>query len=183
MRWRNSDDGYGAIAVVLHWGMAIAIGGTFALGLWMVELDYYDPWYERGPDLHRSIGVLIALTLVLRLVLRLTSPVPTPLPSHSMLARVAHHVLYALVLIVAVAGYLMSTADGRGVAVFDWFTVPATLTSIEAQEDIAGDAHFYLACVLIGLAAVHAAGALKHHFLDRDETLRRMLGKKLEEES
>ena len=61
-------------------------------------------------------------------------------------------------------------------AVFGWFALPATLSGIEGQEDIAGVVHLYLASILIGLALLHAAAALKHHLIDRDRTLRRMLG-------
>jgi len=60
--------------------------------------------------------------------------------------------------------------------VFDWFTVPATLTNIENQEDVAGLFHRYLAYGLVAMAVAHGLAALKHHFIDKDETLRRMLG-------
>jgi cytochrome b561 len=74
------------------------------------------------------------------------------------------------------SGYLISTADGRGLEVFDWFSVPATLSGLDRQEDIAGEVHLYLAWTVIVLAALHALAALKHHFIDRDPTLMRMLG-------
>ena len=75
-----------------------------------------------------------------------------------------------------ITGYLISTADGRGVSVFDWFEVPALFSALDQQETIMGDLHRILSWVLIGIVAVHAAGALKHHFIDRDTTLTRMLG-------
>jgi cytochrome b561 len=75
-----------------------------------------------------------------------------------------------------VSGYLISTADGRGIDVFGLFTVPATLQGIDHQEDVAGASHLVLAVTLIALALLHAGAALKHHFIDRDRTLRRMLG-------
>ncbi|MOA52423.1 hypothetical protein D3C78_1757160 [compost metagenome] len=75
------------------------------------------------------------------------------------------------------SGYLISTADGRGIEVFGWFTVPATLSGIDGQEDIAGVVHLWLAWGLIGMAALHALAALKHHFIDRDATLSQMLGR------
>ena len=75
------------------------------------------------------------------------------------------------------AGYLISTADGRGISVFGWFDVPASITSIPEQEDVAGAVHFYLAWGLVILAGLHGLAALKHHFIDRDTTLLRMLGR------
>jgi cytochrome b561 len=93
-----------------------------------------------------------------------------------LLASSAHALLYVLLFAVMLAGYLISTADGRAIDVFGLFSVPATLTAIENQEDIAGEIHLVLAIVLVSLAAVHALAALKHHFIDRDRTLKRMLG-------
>jgi cytochrome b561 len=75
-----------------------------------------------------------------------------------------------------VSGYLISTADGRGVSVFGWFTVPATLHGIDGQEDVAGVVHLTLASTLVAVALLHAGAAFKHHFIDRDRTLKRMLG-------
>ena len=73
------------------------------------------------------------------------------------------------------SGYLISTADGRAIDVFNWFAVPALGELIENQEDIAGDVHFYLAWILIVTASLHAIAALKHHFFNKDDTLKQML--------
>jgi len=75
------------------------------------------------------------------------------------------------------SGYLISTADGRPISVFGWFEVPALLTSIPNQEDVAGLVHEYLAWGLVILAGLHGLAALKHHFIDRDPTLLRMFGR------
>lgn len=177
--WRNTESGYGIVSIVLHWLVAAAVVGLFVLGLWMVELGYYDPWYRRGPELHKSIGVLLFAVVVLRLLWRWFNPRPRPMPGHApwerRLAGLAHVLLYLLLFAVMIAGYLISTADGRPVEVFGWFSVPATLQGLEGQEDLAGDVHLALAVGLIVLAGLHAAAALKHHFIDRDQTLRRML--------
>jgi cytochrome b561 len=82
--------------------------------------------------------------------------------------------MYLLLTALMISGYLISTADGRGIAVFDWFEVPATLHGLEAQEDIAGEIHELLAFTLVGLSLAHAGAALKHHFINRDRTLTRM---------
>jgi cytochrome b561 len=73
------------------------------------------------------------------------------------------------------SGYLISTADGRAIAVFDWFSVPALISDLPAQEDIAGLIHRWLAYLMMGLVLLHAAAALKHHFINKDNTLRKML--------
>ena len=67
----NNKDGYGWVARVLHWGMALAVVAMFGLGVWMRSLGYYDPWYTRAPDIHRSVGIVLLALLVLRLVWKL----------------------------------------------------------------------------------------------------------------
>ena len=101
--------------------------------------------------------------------------------NHGPLTRVAsklgHLALYGLLLAVIVAGYLISTADGEPISVFGWFSVPATLSGLPDQADVAGEIHLYLAWALVVFAVLHALAALKHHFVDRDPTLKRMLGR------
>lgn len=181
MRWRNTDDSYGIVAVLLHWSTALIVLGLFVLGLWMVDLTYYDPWYRRAPAIHKAVGIVLFVTVVLRLLWRLANPAPRPEPGHGSwerrLAAIAHWLLYLLLIVVMLAGYLISTADGRPVDVFGLISVPATLSGMENQEDIAGDVHRVLAITLLSVAGLHAVAALKHHFLDRDRTLLRMFGR------
>lgn len=178
--WRNTDDTYGSIAIALHWLVAVVVVSQFTLGLWMVELNYYDPWYRRAPDLHKGIGILLFGAMLIRLVWRLANPRPRPEQHLSRFERgaaeLAHWALYALLFAIMLSGYLISTADGRAIDVFGLFRVPATIHDLPNQEDIAGVVHLTLAVTLIAIAAVHAAAALKHHIIDRDRTLKRMLG-------
>ena len=168
------------MSILLHWLVALAVFGLFALGLWMTGLDYYHPWYKQGPDIHRAVGILLLLVIGLRITWRTLNPAPAALPGHRrwelMLAGAAHALLLLLPLLLIVSGYLISTADGRSVSVFGWFEVPALLAGFDQQEEIMGNIHAFLAWCLVGVAALHALGALKHHFIDRDITLTRMLG-------
>jgi cytochrome b561 len=84
--------------------------------------------------------------------------------------------MYALIYMLMLSGYLISTADGRSIMVFDLFAVPASISGLPNQADIAGKVHEWLAFALIALAGLHTLAALKHHLVDRDRTLRRMLG-------
>lgn len=177
---KNTRQGYGLVAIGLHWLVALAVIGLFALGYWMTGLTYYDEWYKRGPDIHKGIGILLFLVMLARLGWRLLNVAPDDEPGiGDIQRRVAHGVhalLYLLVFVVMLSGYLISTADGRPIDVFGLFSVPALVTGIPNQEDLAGKVHWYLALGLVSLAGIHALAALKHHFIDRDRTLKKMLG-------
>ncbi len=177
MQWRNSETGYGLVAIGFHWLVAVAVIGLFALGWWMVELTYYDPWYRQAPAIHKATGVLLFLVLTARLLWRWLNPSPRPLgkPWERRLASLMHGTLYLLLFALMTAGYLISTADGSAIDVFGLFSVPATISDLPEQEDIAGDVHRWLAWTVIALAGLHALAAFKHHLFDRDDTLRRML--------
>ncbi|TLX53510.1 cytochrome b [Stutzerimonas nosocomialis] len=181
MRWRNTANNYGFISILLHWVIALAVFGLFGLGLWMVGLTYYSSWYRTAPDIHKSAGLLLFMLMVLRVVWRYLNTGPAPLASHGRWVRLAtkggHGLLYLGLFALMFSGYLISTADGRPISVFGWFDVPATLTSIPAQADVAGVVHEYLAWGLVIFSVLHGLAALKHHFIDRDPTLQRMLGR------
>lgn len=176
----NTVERYGWVSTGLHWVSAVVVVGLFVLGWYMVDLTYYHDWYKLAPQVHRSIGILLMAAMILRLLWRWLSPPPSPLASHSrfekMAAHLAHGLLYLLIFVAGVTGYLISTADGSGIDVFDWFTVPSVTGEIKRMEDWTGSVHYWVTWAIMALAAMHALGALKHHVLDRDETLRRMLG-------
>ncbi|ASV54956.1 Cytochrome B561 [Lelliottia jeotgali] len=181
MQLRNSSARYGLISMLMHWLIALAVYGMFGLGLWMVTLSYYDGWYHQAPELHKSIGILLMMTLVVRLVWRHFSPPPPPLKSYSKLTRIsaagAHIALYGVLFAILISGYLISTADGKPISVFGLFDVPATLADAGSQADLAGQVHLWLAWGVVILSVLHGLAALKHHFIDKDATLKRMLGR------
>jgi cytochrome b561 len=182
MQLRNSSSRYGWVSIFMHWGVALAVFGLFALGLWMVGLDYYSSWRKDAPDLHKSIGLVLLAVMLLRVLWRFISPPPPALQSYSRMTRMGasfgHGFLYLSLFAVMIAGYLISTADGVGIPVFGLFEVPALVSGLPDQADTAGVIHFYLAWVLVIFSGLHALAALKHHFIDRDATLTRMLGRK-----
>lgn len=178
-RITNSHQQYGWVSILLHWLVALLVIGLYPLGLYIVSLSYYDPGYRLYPDLHRSLGVLLAGILLARLTWKLANPRPQLLVEKTwekLAAQAGHLCLYLLLLTVILSGYLMSTADGRSIQVFDWFSLPAISWLATRQEELAGSVHFYSATTLVVLAGIHALAALKHHFVDRNSTLKRMLG-------
>ena len=173
---RDTAAGYGLLTRVTHWVMAVGIIAMFVLGLWMVTLTYYSPYYNAAPHIHRSVGILLLILVVLRFVWRLVNPRPDDselAPWERTASRVVHWGFYPLLLALMVSGYLISTADGRPIEVFDWFSVPSLL-QMKGLEDSAGKVHEILSYLTIAVVALHAAASLKHHFIDRNRILVRM---------
>jgi cytochrome b561 len=176
MPLRDTPSGYGFVSRFIHWAMALAIFAMFGLGLWMVDLDYYSPYYHSAPELHKGVGILLVITLAIRFGWRLANVRPDDdelSPAERVAAHVVHWGFYPLLLALTVSGYLMSTADGKPIDVFGLFSVPSPGEN-KGLEDTAGAVHAWLAYAVIAVAAVHAAGALKHHLVDRNRTLARM---------
>lgn len=174
---KNTSSSYGWVSIFAHWFSAIVVIGLFGVGFWMVDLDYYSSWYTTAPYIHKSVGLLLAALIVLRIFWKTISTNPKPMGT-AMEKKVAHGVhglLYLLLFLIFISGYLISTADGRGIEVFNWFEVPAFGSFFENQEDLAGEVHEYLAYGLMGLVGLHALAALFHHVVHKDRTLTRML--------
>lgn len=182
MQWQNSEQKYGLVSKVFHWLSAIVFIGLFILGTWMVDLDYYSQWYKTAPHWHKSIGISLLVIMVLRGLWRSFTLQPKPLANQAnqanwqvQSAHAVHILLYLLAFAIFVTGYLISTADGRGIEVFNWFSVPSLGEFFADQEDIAGEIHEILAFSFIGLVVLHALAAIKHHVIDKDQTLMRMI--------
>jgi cytochrome b561 len=173
---RDTPTGYGIVTRLLHWLMAVGIIGVFALGYWMVTLSYDHPNYNSAPDLHRSVGIILGLVLVFRFVWRLFNvhPDDSELSRFERIgAKAAHWGFYTLLAAITVSGYLITTSDGRPVDVFGLFSIPSAVVE-KNLSDTAGYIHWILAYIVIALAVLHSAAALKHHFVDRSSILKRM---------
>lgn len=177
MQLKNTRKSYGILSIFLHWIMTVLIIGLFLLGLWMMDLTYYDAWYITAPNLHRSFGMLALMLVIFRLIWRLTNPLPEGVVKkwEQYMARVVHRLFYLLIFTVIISGYLITTADGQAVSVFGWFDVPAIIYGFDNQEDLAGNVHEVSAYILMAFIVLHTLAALKHHFINQDSTLRRML--------
>jgi cytochrome b561 len=128
---------------------------------------------------HKSIGITILALAVLRLAWRLFNPVP-PQPRgiprwQELGAHVSHFLLYALLFITPVLGWLMSSARAFSVSWFGLVTLPDFIEPNKAAFERLRDLHEFMAWTLATIALIHLAAALKHHFFDRDDVLRRML--------
>jgi cytochrome b561 len=175
---KDSRSGYGLLSIAIHWISAALILFLFGLGIYMVDLSYYDDWYHKGPELHISLGLVVLLLMLVRIVWRIINPTPEELSAkrtQNLAAKLVKLGLYAFVFIVLISGYLITTAEGQAASMFNLIKFPV-LTELNSHNvDLAGEIHEYLAWGIVILVALHVAGALLHHFVMRDRTLVRML--------
>jgi cytochrome b561 len=174
----NAATRYSAAAQWLHWLVAALIVVQFSLAWSADDL----PLGAKKLGLlawHKSVGMTVLMLAVLRLLWRLTHE-PPPLPAdmsrlERTLARVSHAVLYALIFIMPITGWMMSSAKNYAVSWFKLFTFPNLVGPNERAFELLRDTHDTLSDVLLVVASLHLAAALKHHFWDKDDVLRRML--------
>jgi cytochrome b561 len=169
---------YTTTAIALHWSIALLLLCSAGLGLYMVGLTL-SPAKLKLYSWHKWVGVTIFMLAVLRVAWRLTHPAPplsdaTP-PWQRKAAAVSHFLLYLLLLSIPVSGWLMSSALGVQTVYLGLLPLPDLLARDKALGEQLKLVHLTLNCTLAALVAVHAAAALKHHFVDRDDVLHRML--------
>lgn len=178
MRSQLSQQRYNWGAVGLHWAVAILVICTFPLGLYMVGLNL-SPLKLKLYSYHKWIGVTVFLFMTIRIVWRLLRP-PPPLPPSMPLweqrvAGAAHALLYLLLIAAPITGWLFSSAEGFKTVYLGIIPLPDLLAKDKILSEFLRFIHMLLTFTLGGLVLLHASAALKHHFLDRDEVLSRMI--------
>jgi len=178
MAIRNTVHRWGVVAQLLHWLIVVLIITQFTLATLFDDL----PPSARKLALlarHKSVGITILMLAVLRLLWRWTNPTPTLpdtlKPWERSLARLTHALLYALLFAVPLAGWMMSSARGFPVSWFGFFTLPDLVPKNKALYEVLLTTHGILAWTLGVVAIIHMLAALKHHFVLKDDVLRRML--------
>ena len=190
MHERSLQERYSGVAVALHWLVAIGIIYNLWVGLGFDDLEAaHSPLLRPTIDLHKSIGITVIGLVVLRVLWKVGHPGPAPMaglkPWERKLSVGTHHLLYLLMVVVPLAGWLHDSAwkaAGEHPLVLygflPWFRLPLFGWLSDAGKDHWHDAlgavHGLSAKLLIGILALHIAGALKHQFLDGQAQFRRM---------
>lgn len=168
---------YTTTAIHLHWLIALALIGTFSLGLYMHELPL-SPHKLKLYSWHKWAGVSIFLLVLVRLAWRLghrPPELPATMPAWQRQAStVVHGLLYVLMVAVPLSGWLMSSAKGFQTVWFGVLPLPDLVAKDEPLGEAFEAAHKLLNLSMATLVLAHVAAALKHHFIDRDDVLRRM---------
>jgi cytochrome b561 len=179
---------YSRAAIALHWLIALLLIGNFAGGLFMGDLLAPTATPEQKQlgfkiiQFHKSMGLTILMLSLLRLSVRLVGGTP-PLPGHMtplerFLAKATHWGFYAVMILVPLTGWIMVSASPLGFptiwfGLFEWPHLP--IETSKATSSAASEVHEIIAFAGAGLFLLHVAAALKHHYMDRDDVLARML--------
>ena len=171
-----STDRYTGLAIALHWVLALAIVGSFSVGVYMTELPI-SPQRLKLYNWHKWAGICILALSALRLLWRLTHRPPADVPMPAWQQRASHAVhglLYVLFFAVPLAGWAYSSAAGFPVVWFGVLPLPDLIAPNRELAEAIKPLHRILAYTMAAIVLVHVAGALKHQWVDRDGLLRRM---------
>ncbi len=174
-----SNARYDGGAIALHWLMALLIVGAFFLGLTMTDMPGITPTKLKYYNWHKWIGVTVLALAVLRALWRIAHAAP-PLPAsiprwQQQISAATHLLLYMLVFAVPLSGYFYSLAAGFKVVYLGVLPLPVLIDPNPTLKPILKAVHFWLNMGMAGLVLMHIAAALKHHLIDRDNVLLRML--------
>ena len=167
---------YSRIAVVLHWAIALVLFAEVVLGWWMLDVPKAPPGLRAGWfNLHKSIGLTIALIVLARMAWRATHVMADAdflAPWQRTVAQLTHGLLYGCMLVMPVTGYLGSTFTRYPVKYFG-MVLPSWNHDWPAAKQLMADVHYATACVFVALVALHVAAAL-WHWLQHDGVTARM---------
>lgn len=177
MLLKNTENRFGLIAILFHWIMALLIIGLLILGLYMVSLPIgLEKLKLYG--WHKEYGFLVLALVLFRLIWRLINITPSlsSLPwFEKIAARLVHWAFYAFMFALPLSGWLITSAAGLPASFFGLFTLPNLIPPNAALLGLFSEIHKWLGYGLIFTIFLHICGALKHHFIDKDNILRRMI--------
>jgi len=169
---------YPTIARLFHWGMAILILSTIPAGLVMVQTGLDRNLQNTLFIFHKNVGVLLFLLVIARLFYRLRHP-PAPLPAdipgwQVRIAGLNHFALYALLILMPVAGYIRVRAGGFPIETLDAIGLPSLVPRSDALAEVAKNVHYFGGLAIALLIAVHIGAAAYHGVVRRDGVFSRM---------
>lgn len=179
MTLTNTNDTYGTVAKFLHWLIALCVIGMMLMGSFMNDIaDKALKFQVYG--IHKALGITILALMIVRLGWKLynwgrPSHNATHKPWEQKLAGLVHWVFYALLLVMPLSGWLLTSAAGSTLSWFGLFPIPTIVEASKEMRHFYGEIHEITANLIWAALALHVGGALKHMVIDRDGTIRRML--------
>ena len=182
MQWRNTFSRYGFVASSLHWIIAAGIIAQYFLAEAAEETEHAANEVLSAANIHMSLGMTLLALAVIRIAWRLLeAPPESPTTMKGIevtAARAVHIAFYVLLFAIPISGWALTTVEGESLRYFGLFDLPQLRIGAQLgtlDEEQLEEVHEVLFNILVILAALHLAAALKHHFFDRDDVLRRML--------
>lgn len=175
-------DRYHYVSQWLHWITALLVFATLPIAWVMIALPHESPWVGTLVMIHKSLGVTIFALVVFRIFWRALNPAP-PLPWslepwEAIAAKLSHVLLYVVLLVMPVSGYILSAASNHPVNYFNLFTLPS-LPENKPLAKIAEQVHIWTQWAVYALIAIHILGTAYHIIVKRDGILDRMLPKQI----
>jgi cytochrome b561 len=174
---KNTTDSYGLIARLFHWIIFLMVTGIIIGGNIAADMPN-GPVKAEMIGMHKSFGFMILVFVLLRLIWRLVNPRPRDLGTSGFQNRLGHAMhlfLYVLLMLQPAVGILMSQSFGYPVTPFHLFSLPTVVNENIRLGKILLEIHETLWVVLAISVGIHAAAALKHHFIEKNRTLMRMI--------
>ncbi|MBS0288875.1 MAG: cytochrome b [Proteobacteria bacterium] len=175
---KNTQENFGIIAILLHWLMAILIIALLIVGIYMTYLPL-NAQKLKLYGLHKEYGILALMLVIIRLFWRfsnLTPTLPATMPVlEKLAARGVHFLFYILMFALPITGWLLSSASGLPVSFFGWFVLPDLVNPNENWRFLLTETHLWLGYALVAAIVGHMGAALFHHFVHKNDILRRMI--------
>lgn len=174
---RIRDDGYDTVARVFHWGFVLLVLVQIPVGIAMTS-EAFPGIGDALFILHKGLGSILLLLIVLRLAWRVTHPVPTLMPELPVLQRriaaVLHRMLYLLLAIMAISGYVRTVGDNFPIELLDVLGIPPLTSDIPGTAHLMRVVHSFGAFLLTGLIACHVGAVAHQALIERRAVLARM---------
>ena len=179
MQLKDTTNTFGLFSILFHWVTALLIIVLFIMGQVLEGLPRGFEKHELM-DLHKSLGMLLLILVFVRLAWRILQDFPQAAdPSATLLnivSRLWHWVLLIMIVAIPVTGFISADAGFSDVPFFSLFTFPDILGFDHELREQFEDIHSVLTKIIIPLVLIHVLAAFKHHFWDKDATLKRMIG-------
>lgn len=176
---KNTINTYGSVTKNLHWLIAVLVIGMLAFGYVLGYIPDNNPMKSTLIGLHKSVGLTILLLIILRICWRFVNvqpslPITVP-PWEKLAARTVQAGFYITLLVMPISGWLMTSFGGHPAMFWGWFNAALPVTK---NTDLAKNiftVHAVVAWIIIALLILHVGAAFKHHFIEKNNVLRRML--------
>ncbi|QMT60590.1 cytochrome b [Legionella sp. PC997] len=172
---RNTVNRFGSITKLLHWLIFILMIAQFYF-VW--SLSEHSPLTDLYIMLHKSVGLTLLILGIVFFIWHIINSKPRPPEDQPLwqyiVSKAVHHILFLLIILMPIIGYLLTCADGKPINFFGWFTIPCLISANEHFGGIMFLTHETLAFIILFFVGIHILAALYHHFICKDSVMKRM---------